>query len=65
MAKDCGLLNDLCSLRDVDLSFNRAKESIVDETDNENIIRLFFVEFLDAFTQLADIASYPAYTNVW
>lgn len=64
MAYASGLVNDLCTEKDVDYAFNLSKESIVDELSNENIIRLQFVEFLEAFARIADKSSFPRFTMV-
>jgi hypothetical protein len=59
-----GLLNDLCFEREVLLAFNLAKESVIDELNNEYVLQLKFLEFLEAFARISNKSALPRFTNV-
>jgi len=64
VAERVGLINDLCGEREVKMAFNLSKEPIVDEISNEDIMKIRYLEFLEAFARIADKSSIPQFTKV-
>lgn len=61
LATKSGLINSLCTERNVFLAFNLAKQSQVDEVNNENTLKLKYTEFLEAFARIAQKSALPRY----
>ena len=58
-----GLINDLCGDREAYFGFNLSKQAIKDEYTKNDIIKIDFIEFLEAFAHVANIASLVPYSN--
>ena len=54
MCKHSNLFDENFVERDVNLAFNTAMMTQVDELTNERFFRMTFVEFLEAFSRIAD-----------
>lgn len=61
LASRAGLVNSMCGERDVMIAFNLSKQSQVDELNNENTLKMKYIEFLEAFARIADKASLPRF----
>ena len=54
IVNDMGLLNDNCGERDATLFYSLAMMTQVDELESDRIYQMQFVEFLEAFSRIAD-----------
>lgn len=53
------IVNDNFTVRDIDVSYNLAMMTRVDEVNKDQHLQMQFVEFLEAIARVADIAKHP------
>ena len=64
VATNYGLMNDLCSEKNVIYAFNMSKESQVNEISTEQLLQMNFIEFLEAFARIAEYAALDRFSKV-
>jgi hypothetical protein len=57
LMNEANFINEVFTERDVVVSFNLAKQTEIDEINNDKHMKLYFVEFLEAMARCADILS--------
>ena len=53
------MLNEWCPLEQCDFAFNLSKQVLVDELTDKQTLKMWFIEFLEAFAYLAQKSSQP------
>jgi hypothetical protein len=53
LSEQAKILNESCPLEQCDFAFNLSKQVLVDELTDKQTLKLWFIEFLEAFGYLA------------